>query len=407
MGTITDFDGSYSLQVDGDPATLVLSYLGYGSTTATVSSATNILNIVMNEQASRLDEIVVTGMATTVKRSNLANSVARVDATDLTGVAAQTTLSGALYGKFKGAEIKANSGAPGGGMAFKLRGTTSISGSSQPLIILDGIYIDNSSIKGGLNIVSAAQAGGSTRNQDNPSNRLADIDPNDIETVEILKGASAAAIYGSRAAGGVVIITTKRGKEGKTRINFHQSVGVTSQLKKLGVRDWNEERVLASNFAGDIDNFRAGPIHNYEDELYGNKGALYNTRLSFSGGSEKTRFFVGGTYKDEEGIVNNTGYSKAAARVNIDHEMSNVFDVNLSTNYISSSADRGFFNNDNSGTTMGVAFTSTPAWAQLQPNEAGVYPSNPYAPSNFLETAALMTNNESVNRFIGGGTLNA
>ena len=407
IGTITDIDGSFSLDLSSDPASLVFSYLGYATSVLEVSSDSNVLNLVMEESASRLDEVVVTGLATTVKRSNLANSVARIDASDLTGIASQSTLEGALYGKFKGAEIKANSGAPGGGMAFKLRGTTSINGSSQPLIILDGIYIDNSSIKGGLNLVSAAQAGGSTRNQDNPSNRLADIDPNDIESVEILKGASAAAIYGSRAAGGVVIITTKRGKEGKTKINFHQSVGVTSQLKKLGVRDWTEEKVLASNFAGNIDDFRAGPIHNYEDELYGNKGALYNTRISMSGGNEKTKFFIGGSYKDEAGIVSNTGYSKVAARINVDHEISDVFDVSLSTNYITSSADRGFFNNDNSGNTMGVSFSSTPSFAQLQSNDAGVFPSNPYAPSNFLETAALITNNESVNRFIGGGSLTA
>ncbi len=411
IGTATDLDGSFSVEVPGTSGVLVISYLGFRTENLQVSNDDNFFNIIMEEDINQLEEIVVTGLATTVKRKNLANSVARVNAKELTGVAASSTLDGALYGKFKGAEIKSNSGAPGGGMAFKLRGTTSISGSSQPLIILDGIYIDNSSIKGGLNLVSAAQAGGSTRNQDNPSNRLADIDPNDIESVEILKGASAAAIYGSRAAGGVVIITTKRGKSGKTAINFHQSVGVTSQLNKLGVRDWTEERVLNSNFAGDIDNFRAaqsnGTIHNYEEELYGNKGSLYNTRLSLSGGNEKTQFFVGGTYKNEEGIVNRTGYSKVAARVNIDHEISNVFDVALSTNYISSSADRGFFNNDNSGNTMGISFTSTPSWAQLQPNAAGIFPSNPYAPSNFLETAALMTNNESVNRFIGGGTLSA
>ena len=408
-GTISDVDGNYSLSIPADEAKLVFSYTGFADKTMDITKAMSKLDVFLDEDISNLSEVVVTGLATTVKRSNLANSVARVDASQLTGVASQTTVGAALYGKFKGAEIKANSGAPGGGISFRLRGTTSISGSSQPLIILDGIYIDNSSIKGGLNIVSAAQGGGSTRNQDNPSNRLADIDPNDIESVEILKGASTAAIYGSRAAGGVVIITTKRGHEGKTRVNFSQSVGQTSMLNPLGVRDWTEERVLASSFAGDIDNFRAaqssGTIRNYEDLLYGNNGFLSNTRLSFSGGDSKTKFFIGATYKDEEGIVNNTGYEKVSARINIDHKLTDNLDVAVSTNFINSSADRGFFNNDNSGTTMGVAFTSTPTWAQLLPNANGIYPSNPYAPSNFLETAALMTNNESVNRFIGGGTV--
>jgi TonB-dependent starch-binding outer membrane protein SusC len=410
-GTVTDLDGTFSLRIPSDEATLMFTYTGFKNESVNVAKGNETITVTMTEDISSLEEVVVTGLATTVKRSNLANSVARIDASDLTGVAQQTTVDAALYGKFKGAEIRANSGAPGGGISFKLRGTTSINGSSQPLIILDGVYIDNSSIPAGLNVVSAAASGGSTSNQDNPSNRLADIDPNDIESIEVLKGASAAAIYGSRAAGGVVIINTKRGQSGKTRVSLSQSIGQTSILNPLGVRQWTEERVLGSAFAGDIDLFKAaqssGTLRDYEDLLYGNKGMLYNTRLSFSGGNEKTKFYVGGTYKNEEGIVENTGYNKAAARINIDQQVSNFLDLAISSNYIWSSADRGFFNNDNSGTTMGIALTSTPSWAQLLPNEAGIYPSNPYAPSNFLETAALVTNNETVNRFIGGGTATA
>lgn len=408
IGTVTDLDGAFSLTIPGSTAELVFSYTGYEDQVIGVTQSMSDLNVVLKENISSLNEVVVTGLATTVKRSNVANAVARVDARELTGVAAPATTESALVGKFKGAEIKANSGAPGGGFSFKLRGTTSISGSSQPLIILDGVYIDNSSIPAGLNIVSAAASGGSTSNQDNPSSRLADIDINDIESIEVLKGASTAAIYGSRAAGGVVIITTKRGRAGKTAVNFSQSVGVSTMLRPLGVRQWDEAKVLGSAFAGDIDAFRAanssGTLRNYEDLLYGNSGMNYNTRLSFSGGDEKTRFYVGGTYKNEGGIVENTGYDKVGARINIDHKFSDKLDVAVSSNYIRSSADRGFFNNDNSGTTMGIALTSTPSWAQLLPNENGIYPSNPYAPSNFLETAALVTNNETVNRFIGGGT---
>ena len=409
LGTATDVDGRFSLNVPETSSAIEFSYLGYR--TQVISNLESPILVIMQEDLNQIDEVVITGLGTSVKRKNSANSVASISSNELTGVTPQSTVESSLYGKFKGAEIKSNSGAPGGGMAFKLRGTTSISGSSQPLIVLDGIIIDNSSIKPGLSIVSASQAGGSTRNQDNPSNRLADIDPNDIETIEILKGASAAAIYGSRAGGGVVIITTKRGAEGKTNINFHQSIGQNSMLNPLGVREWTEEKVLASAYAGDIDLFKAakanGTLHNYEDELYGNKGMLFNTRLSFSGGNNKTRFYVGGSFKDEEGIVNNTGYNKISARVNVDHQISKLFDIAVSSNYISSSSDRGFFNNDNSGTTMGISFLSTPSWAQLQANETGTFPANPYAPSNFLETAALITNNESVNRFIGGGTLTA
>lgn len=406
IGTVTDIDGNFSLTVPSEDATLEVYYLGYRS--QTINDLTSPINIIMEEDVNQLDEVVITGLATTVKRKNLANSVAKVDARELTEIAVPTTVETALYGKFKGAEIRANSGAPGGGLNFRLRGTTSINGSSQPLIIIDGVFMDNSSIPAGLNIVSAAASGGSTSNQDNPSNRFSDLDPNDIESVEILKGASAAAIYGSRASGGVVIITTKRGSEGQTRVRVGQSVGFASQLRKLGIREWTEEKVLNSGFADNIDDFRNNGITNYEDLLYGNNALLTNTRLSISGGDARTKFYIGGSYKNDEGIVNNTGYRKVSARINLDHKISDVFDLAISTNYINSSADRGFFNNDNSGTTMGISFTSTPAFAALEADpETGLFPANPYAPSNFLETAALVTNNETVDRFIGGGTVTA
>ena len=167
---------------------------------------------------------MITGLATGMKRTNVAHAVATVSAKALTGTTVQPTLDAALYGKFTGANISANSGAPGGGISIKLRGITSLVANSQPLFIVDGVYYDNSSIQAGLNLVSKAAGQGSTDFQDNPSNRVADLDPEDIERVEILKGASAAAIYGSRAAGGVVLITTKRGKAGQPKIELSQYI---------------------------------------------------------------------------------------------------------------------------------------------------------------------------------------
>ncbi|MEO5905821.1 MAG: TonB-dependent receptor plug domain-containing protein, partial [Saprospiraceae bacterium] len=177
------------------------SYLGYKSVDLPITSSGGIQSIIMEEDVTKMEEVVVTGLATSVKRSNLANSVASVPAEEISGIVVPTSTQAALYGKFTGVNISANSGAPGGGISFKLRGTTSINGSSQPLFIIDGVYIDNSSIAPGVNLVSRAASGGATQNQDNPSNRLSDIDPYDIEKIEILKGASTAAIYGSRAAG--------------------------------------------------------------------------------------------------------------------------------------------------------------------------------------------------------------
>jgi TonB-linked SusC/RagA family outer membrane protein len=415
-GTTTDLDGKYRIHVSSSPATLEFSYVGYRTQEKTVSSAGNV-DLTMEESSSTLEEVVVSGLATTVKRSNSANAVSEINAKELTGITTQSTFDAALQGKFPGVQITSNSGAPGGGINIRMRGLTSINAPAQPLFIIDGVYIDNSSTSAGLNIVSQAAAGGNTAvfDQDNPSNRVADLDPGDFQSVEILKGASAAAIYGSRAAGGVVIINTKRGEknEGAPQVSFSQSLGWQQILHPLGVRSWDTAKIAESFGEGspEIQNFltaqQSGTLHDYEDELFGNHGVISDSRLSVSGGNEKTGFFASGSHRDESGIVPNTGYTKTGLRLNVDHEISKNLEVQMSSNYLKSSADRGFFGNDNSGTTMSVALSSTPPWAQLDQLPDGTYPDNPYASSNFLQTAALMTNNEKVDRFIIGGTVTA
>jgi TonB-linked SusC/RagA family outer membrane protein len=408
-GTTTDIDGNYSIQVSKLPVTLVISSLGY-ATTEVQATSTAPLNVIVAVSAQALEEVVISGLASSIKRSNAANAVSSISSAQLTGTTPPPTLDGALYGKFPGAVINANSGAPGGGLSVKLRGATSIQGNTQPLYIIDGIYIDNSSIAVGLNAVSAAAAGGSASNQDNPSNRIADINPEDIETMEILKGASAAAMYGSRAAAGVIIITTKKGKSGETKFNFSQSTGWTEVIELLGVRDYNEQRVLDSFGPEAVQEFIAarneGRLIDYEKELFGNKGFLTNTNFSMSGGGDKTRFYTGVTHNNEEGIVENTGYEKTSLRLNLDHNATDFLKFALSSNYIYSSSDRGFFNNDNTGTTMGVSLTSTTPWLQLFPNASGVFPDNPAGSSNILQTRELVKNNEKVNRIIMGGSAN-
>ncbi len=406
FGAITDIEGNYNLKVEGPSAQLVFTFIGYLSEEAEVSSIANTLNMILMEDVTKLQEVVVTGLASSIKRSNLANSVASISSKELSGTTTQSTMDGALYGKFKGANITSNSGAPGGGISIKLRGITSINASNEPLYIIDGIYLDNSTISAGLNVVSAASGGGSQSTQDNPSNRIADIDPEDIETIEVLKGASAAAMYGSRASGGVIIITTKKGKAGKTKISLSQSIGFVKILNPLGVRDFTEQRVRDTYNEDEVALFtaakNAGTLRNYEDELYGHKGLLSTTRLTLSGGTDKTNFFFGITRKNDEAIVKNTGYEKTSFRLNLGHQVTDWLEMNVSSSFINSSADRGFFNNDNSGTTMGISFVSTRPWTQLLPDADGNYPNNPNSASNFLQTRDLITNNESINRLIGG-----
>ena len=408
QGTVTDFDGKYSIDVKTFPVVLVFSSLGFSSKEVSVNTA-SVLNVTLSVSATALDEVVITGLATSVKRSNSANAVASISAQKLVGVAQPQTLDGALAGKFSGAIVSSNSGAPGGGMSVKLRGITSVFGNSQPLYIVDGVYVDNSSISAGLNAVSAAAGGGSSSNQDNPSNRIADLDPNDIENIEILKGASAAAIYGSRAAAGVVIITTKSGRSGKTQIQLTQSLGFNSAINLLGMRNYDEDKVRASFGDAAVPNFIAardsGRLVDYEDELYGDTGFISNTAFNITGGNDRTGFFAGFSHKNEEGIVKRTGYEKTSVRLNLNHKISDQLKIGLNSNYINSSTDRGFFNNDNTGTTIGIALTGTPPWVDLFPDANGNYPDNPNGASNPLQTRDLITNNEEVNRVIMGGSV--
>lgn len=407
VGTITDSDGSYSLVVPEGGTTIVVSYLGYLNQELLIADNT-YGTIVMSEDINQLDEIVVTGLASNVKRSNLANSVESIGAVELAGITSQPTMEGALYGKLKGAEIRANSGAPGGGMSIKLRGVTSIFGGQQPLYIVDGIFVDNSTISLGTNIVSAAAGGGNTAtNQDDASNRIADLITEDIESIEVLKGASASGIYGSRAAAGVVIITTKRGKAGETKVNFNQTVGATSAIRLLGQRDFSDRNKVVEVFgeaAGEA--FDQNGLTDYEKELYGNTGFLSTSQLSVSGGDEKTTYYLSGVYKDEEGIVQNTGYKKASARANITHKFNDWLKLDFTSNYVNAQSDRGFFNNGNTNTTIGYAQAFTNQWENLFQDESGIWPAGG-AGSNILETVDQVTNKEDVNRYFNSAIVNA
>lgn len=410
-GTITDLDGGFSITLPtNDPATLVFSSIGYLTQNVEVAPGVSILNIQLKQDATNLEEVVVTGLATSVKRSNLANAVSSVSSRDLTGTTTIQTTDGALYGKVPGATIRSNGGAPGGGISIQLRGISSLTGASQPLIIVDGVYISNASQRTGRATVSGAGAS----NQDDGSNRLADINPADIETIEILKGPSAAAIYGTRANAGVIIITTKRGQEGKTTVSLSQDIGFAKPLRLLGVDDWSEEKI---NFFFpearrpiELERFRAaqssGTFIDYEDYFYNNQATLLNTRINVSGGTDKTKFFVSGNISDEEGTVKNTGFTRYSIRANIDHKITNGIKLGVSSNYIRSDTDRGFTGNqNNSGASIGYSIAYVPNYFDLRKNANGTYPTNPYFSENPVAVTDNGVNNSLVNRFIQAFTL--
>ena len=408
-GTVTDLDGKFTLDIeDNNEVTLVVSSIGYLSQLVKAGPSNNALTIKLREDATNLEEVVITGLASSVKRSNLANAVGSVSAKELVGTTTIQTTDGALYGKVAGVTVRSNGGAPGGGLSIQLRGISSLAGASQPLIILDGVYASNATQRTGRATVSGA--GGS--NQDDGSNRLADLNPADIENIEILKGPSAAAIYGTRANAGVIIITTKRGSEGKTKISFSQDIGDASPLRLLGTDVWSEAKINsffpAARRAVEIERFKQGVTIDYEDYFYNNPAALSNSRLTLSGGDEKTKFYISGNITAEDGTVKKTGFERYSIRANVDHKISKRVKFSFSTNYLKTDTDRGFTGNqNNAGASIGYNIAYVPSYFDLRPNAQGIYPVNPYFSENPVAVTDNGVNNSTVNRFIQAFNLTA
>ncbi len=391
-GAITGVNGEYELSVPTG-STLVFSSIGYTSIEVAASDAGDVA---MTTDVTNLDEVVVTGLATSVKRSNLANSISTISSDQLTGMTNQGTVDGALYGKMTGVNLTSISGAPGGGIAMRLRGISSIKGNNQPLIIIDGIYMSNAEVPSGLRNASGANR----PNEEQAANRLADLDPNDIQNIEVLKGASAAAIYGTRANAGVIIITTKRGGQGRTQFSFSQDVGFSKAVRLKGMRDWNATNVAATFGDGEVAAFNAASqLFDYEKELFGETGLITNTNFSARGGSDKTSFFIGGSIRDEEGIMKNTGFKRYNIRANVDHKISDRVKISSSSSFIRSETARGFTGNENEGglaVIYNLAYTRP--WYNLYPNAAGVYPDNPSSSGNMLLVRDQAKNDDKVNR---------
>jgi TonB-linked SusC/RagA family outer membrane protein len=400
----TGNDGNYLLIAPDSVLNLTVRAIGYKRAQLAVPTSQNAADVALTPDVFKLEEIVITGQATGVERQNLPNAVATVDAADISR-APTPTLESALQGKIPGALIQANSGAPGGGIQLNLRGVSTINASVDPLFVVDGIVVSNAAIPNGANAVTLAQIGGNPRNQDNPVNRLADLNPADIERIEVLKGGSAAAIYGSKATNGVVIITTKKGQQGKPQFNITQRVGFFEAAHLLGQRQF-PTLADARQFSRDTALVDAlflaanGQSFNFEQELYGRKPLSTETSASVSGGTEGTQYFISGLVKNDGGIATNTGYKKQAVRANIDQDLGSGLQLAVNTNVIHSKSKRGLSNNDNSGTSPYLVLPFTPSFVNLQPTD-GVFPNNPFERSNPLQTFALLQNDEDVWRVLG------
>ena len=225
-GSISDIDGRYSITASLGQ-TLSFSYVGFTTTTVKVTESTTSVNLSLTEELKALNEVVVLGSTLRATRKELGNAVTSIKAQDLTR-SQPSGITSALQGKIAGAQISQNSGDPSGGFSIKLRGTTSILGSSDPLYVIDGVVMNNST----TNVTNLNVTSGNSNIQIG-QNRSSDINPNDIESIEVLNGGAAAAVYGSRAANGVILITTKKGKSGATKYTFSTSLTSNTLRKKV------------------------------------------------------------------------------------------------------------------------------------------------------------------------------
>ena len=337
-GTVTDTNGNYSLAVPANSARLVFSFVGFERKVIDIKNQT-VIDVILAE-SSALEEIVVTGSTIKTKRRELGNATTSVKGEDLEQ-SGTGNLFGALQGKVPGAQISQNSGDPSGGISIRLRGVKSLQGSSDPLYVIDGVIVSNASTN-----VSQLSLGGLSSSALVGTNRMADINPNDIESINIINGAAAAAQYGSRAANGVVLITTKRGKSGKPRFTFTTSYNSNEIRKKLFITTYGKHfgptsvrgsittslspaQVTANPGTTTTAIIRDGATFNlasnlidvtrydYQD-LFFRKAQGTDNSLSVNGGNDKTQYAVSASFMKNQGIMLGTDFQRYGLRARVD-----------------------------------------------------------------------------------------
>lgn len=314
-GVITDLDGAFSLSVPDDATTLVISYIGFSVQEVEIGNR-SMIEIVMTENASVLDEVVVVGYGT-VKKSDLTGAVSSISGADLSEVATSNVLDQA-QGRLAGVDIVQANGSPGSPLNIRIRGNRSISANNNPLFVIDGIPTTQG---------------------------IDDFNPADIESMEVLKDASAVAIYGSRGANGVILITTKRGKEGKATIGYNGYYGLKQQIEnldKMNGRQFAEYVRVANGLAIDdasqdvaflgqqlAENLQNGIETDWLDEVY-RTGTQQEHQLSASGGSQNINYYISGSYYLEEGLLEKSDFERFSIRANLDATLSPKAKVGLS-----------------------------------------------------------------------------
>ncbi len=374
-GGVTDLDGNFSITVPKGHNQIVVSCVGYKSETVNISGKT-FVKVILKEDAALMDEVVVIGYGS-MKKSDLSGALSQLKGEDLMKGGAIDVAHG-MQGKIAGVQIQQSDGAPGGGMSIVVRGTNSFSTSSQPLYIVDGVPFDSGSMP----------SNGATQTEQG-SNPLSMLNPHDIENIEVLKDASATAIYGSRGANGVVIITTKRGKSGKPKVEFSGSWGWSKITKQIDMLDpvtyaqYINEQTLndieyngsrsttlpypgtwgyqaytdghlnynTGKYTGKPEDF-ANPgwyydeygnateigVANWQDEIF-QTASQQDYNLSVSGGSNEGYYSFSGNYTKQTGTIKNSGYERYSLRANIARHITDWLEIGTNTSFTNSTTD--------------------------------------------------------------------
>jgi len=331
IGAFTDAEGSYTLNYPENGTAITFSLIGYELLEEEINGRSTI-NVILEQSDLAMDEVLITGFGTQIKRE-LTGNIAQVDGEAIENIPVPS-LESAIQGRAAGVFVSSQNGKLGGGINIRIRGSASVTASNEPLYVVDGIVItsqDQSSIN------------------DAATNPLADLNFNDIESIEILKDASAAAIYGSRASNGVVIITTKQGTVGTTRVNIGYSAGYS---EPSGKRDWlnaeqyNQLWEEAFNNVADEDGLVFGQTANewrdpriegwdqgfdtdWQEEAFEDDAGFQQLDFNVNGGNSKTRFYISGSYSDQTGIMIGNDFERLSGRINLDHEASDKLSVGM------------------------------------------------------------------------------
>lgn len=360
IGTITDIEGKFKLSSASNPiTTFKVSYIGYQDVTIEVKNQTDFK--ITLEDNKVLEEVVVVGYGT-VKKSDLTGAVSSLKADQL-NPGANVSVDQMMQGRAAGVQITQSSSEPGGGLSIRVRGSSSINASNEPLYVIDGFPIDNSANLSAGDATTFSTVNMGTNNT--PKNPLNSINPADIQSIEILKDASATAIYGSRGANGVIMITTKRGSGEKMSVNYNAYYGTQTIANKMDVLNAQQYMKYMNGLASDLgqnpifsdtDITTIGAGTDWQDQIY-RSAPVMDHNISLSGGSKKTSIFTSLNYFNQEGIIKSTGIHKYIGRINLESNLSDKVKagININSSLIN---DRNTLDGVNTNENGGPVYTS-------------------------------------------------